>query len=109
MIERCTKKLATWKANCLSFGGQITVIKATLSNLPIYYLYTFFKIPEGVAQEIESSQKQFLWQGNSDFKPHLSNWDIVSTGKKNAGLALRGILKRKVAVLGKCFEDSISN
>lgn len=95
------KKIGNLESKLSIVGGRITIIIATLSNLPIYYLYTFFKIPEGVAQEIESSQKQFLCRGNSDFKPHLSNWDIVSTGKKNTGLALRGILKRNVAVLGK--------
>lgn len=46
VIERCKKNLATWKANYQSFGGRITLIKATLSNLPIYYLSTL-KIPRG--------------------------------------------------------------
>lgn len=39
--------------------------------------------------------------GKFGFKPHIINWDIVSTGKRNGGLALGGILKGSVALLGK--------
>lgn len=49
---------------------------ATLSNLPIYYLFTP-KIPKKIAQETESLQKQFLWEGNIDFKHYLIKWGIV--------------------------------
>ena len=33
--ERFKKKLATWKKQYLSKGGQLTLIKSTLSNLPV--------------------------------------------------------------------------
>lgn len=45
VIKRCKRKLATWKANYISFGGRITLIKSSLSNLPIYLL-SIFKIPK---------------------------------------------------------------
>lgn len=51
-------------------------MKATLSNLLIYYLSTF-KIPKRVAREIEQLQKRFLWSGKSDFKPHPIKWEII--------------------------------
>lgn len=38
VTERMEKKLATWKSRYLSSGGQITLIKAVLSNLSIYFL-----------------------------------------------------------------------
>lgn len=44
-MDRCRKRLTRWKANYLPFGGWGTLIKATLSNLPIYYL-SLFKIPK---------------------------------------------------------------
>lgn len=59
-----------WKAKSLSFGGRIILIKAALSNLPIYYL-SIFKIPIRIARQIETLQRKFLWRGNSDLKPHL--------------------------------------
>lgn len=51
------------------FWGRVTLIKATVSNLPIYYL-SLLKIPKGVATEIERIQKQFLWRGQAKVKPH---------------------------------------
>lgn len=41
-----------------ALGGRVTLIKATLANLPIYHL-SLVKIPKGVAQ-IEKIQNQFL-------------------------------------------------
>ena len=36
--ERFKRKLATWKKQYLSKGGHLTLIKSTLSNLPIYFM-----------------------------------------------------------------------
>lgn len=100
VLERCRKRLARWKANYLSFGGRITLIKATLSSLPIYYLSSF-KIPEGVAAKIERLQSHFLRKGQEESKPHLINWKIMSGGKKHGGLDLGGIVKTNIVLLGK--------
>lgn len=59
VVDRCKKELTRWKANYLSFGGRITLTKATLSNLPIYFP-SLFRIPKGLAAEIERLQNQFL-------------------------------------------------
>lgn len=76
----------------ISFEGRITLTKTTLSNLPINYLSTF-KIPKGIAREIESLQNRFLWRGKTDFKTHLINSEIVSRAKKNGSRGMGGILK----------------
>lgn len=52
-------KLAGWKMRFLSFAGRMTLIKAVLSNLPMYYL-SLFKMPEGIAMEIDRIQAAFL-------------------------------------------------
>ena len=41
-------------------GGRVTLIKSTLSNLPIYMLY-LFPIPAYVAKNIEKIHRDFLW------------------------------------------------
>ncbi|XP_010279442.1 PREDICTED: uncharacterized protein LOC104613364 [Nelumbo nucifera] len=51
VIERLERKLASWKTKYLSFGGRVTLIKSTLSNLPIYFL-SLFSIPNKVANQI---------------------------------------------------------
>ena len=39
--ERYRKRLAAWKTHYISKGGRITLIRNTLSSLPIYYLSLF--------------------------------------------------------------------
>ncbi|GJX33088.1 putative RNA-directed DNA polymerase, eukaryota, reverse transcriptase zinc-binding domain protein [Tanacetum coccineum] len=45
LVERFQKRLSSWKANLLSIGGRLTLIKAVLGSLGIYYL-SIFKDPE---------------------------------------------------------------
>ena len=45
--ERFKKKLAIWKKQYISKGGRLTLIRSTLSNLPIYIM-SFFRIPKEV-------------------------------------------------------------
>lgn len=63
-------EISIWKANYLSFGGRITLIKETLSNLPTYYL-SFFKIPKGFAADIERLQTNF-YGGDNKIQNHTS-------------------------------------
>lgn len=100
LLDRCRKKLTQWKANYLSFGGRIALVKATVSNLLIYFL-SLFKIPKGVAEEIEHLQDQFLWKGQECSTPNLIKWKTVSIGKKAGGLALGRITDRNNTLLGK--------
>lgn len=100
VIEICQKKLAIWKANFLSLVVELHSIKAALSNLPIYYL-SIFKIPIGIARQIETLQRKFLWRGSSDSKPHLIKWDIVRRPKDHGGLGIGAIQQKNQALLGK--------
>lgn len=58
ILDRCTTKLATWKDNYLSLGGRVPLIKAAVSNLPIYTL-SLFKIPKGLGPEIAHLHNKF--------------------------------------------------
>ena len=60
--ERYRKRLAAWKTQYISKGGRITLIRSTLSSLPIYYL-SLFRMPQKVCARLEMIQRQFLWGG----------------------------------------------
>lgn len=60
-------------------------------NLPVFF--SLFKIPEGVAAEIQRLQNQFLWKGQQASNPHLIKWKTVLSGTKTGGLALGGIIE----------------
>lgn len=44
-IQKVSNKLSKWKASLLSIGGKLTLIKATLSTIPIYMM-TAFLLPK---------------------------------------------------------------
>ena len=58
IIERMKRRFARWKRLYLSKGGNVTLIKSTLSNLPPYSL-SLFPIPAGVALRLESFKETF--------------------------------------------------
>lgn len=67
VIERMAKKLASWKSKMLSIGGRITLIKSSLTNLPVYFM-SIFPIPKGVIEKINKIIRAFLWSGDSKKK-----------------------------------------
>ena len=44
VMERFEKKLSGWRANYLSKGGRLTLIRSVLSSMPTYFL-SLFPIP----------------------------------------------------------------
>ena len=57
--ERFRKKLAFWKRRYISKGGRLTLLRSTLSNLPIYIM-SLFRMPKGVKARLEKIQRDFL-------------------------------------------------
>lgn len=107
------KKLARWKANFLSRGGRVTLIKATLANIPVYFL-SLFVIPTQVVLQIKKIQRDFLWNGGGNDKGlYLVVWDRVCSPKFKGGLGLRSMEVMNKALLFKWLwrfgreEDSV--
>ena len=63
------KKLSSWKAKTLSFGGHLTLIKFILGNLPNYFL-SLFIAHVGVLVKLEKLRRRFLWGGSGCNKIH---------------------------------------
>ena len=57
--ENFRKRLAALKRQYISKGGRLTLIRSTLSNLPIYLL-SLFRLPESVKCKLEKIQRNFL-------------------------------------------------
>lgn len=93
MVEKVSKKLATWKRNYISLGGRITLIKVALSNIPVYYM-SLYRMPQTVVYSIERLQREFLWERSGQKKDHLVRWEIVIQPKEQGRLGL-GRIKEK--------------
>ena len=100
--ERFRKTLELWKRQYISKGGRLTLIKSTLSNLPIYTM-SLLRIPKGVKYKLEKIQQDFLWGGgNLDRKIHLVGWRTICTSKKGGGLGIR-----RLEILNRCLGSGI--
>ena len=62
--ERFRKHLSLWKRQYLSKRGKLTLIKNTLSSLPIF-LMSLLVILRKVCARLEKIQRDFLWGGGA--------------------------------------------
>lgn len=99
MVKKVSKKLASWKRSCISLSGKITLIKATLSNVPVYYM-SMHRMPQKVMSSIERLQWNFLWEGSCLEKDHLVRWEVVFQPKEHGGLSL-GRIKDMISFVGE--------
>ncbi|KAI9161242.1 hypothetical protein LWI28_015677 [Acer negundo] len=61
-----------------------------------------FKIPVGVAQEIERLQREFFWgDGVANRKIHSIDWTTICKSKSKGGLGIGRILDKNVGLLAK--------
>ena len=101
MEERFRKRLSSWKREYISKGGRLTLIRSSLSSLPIYFL-SLFRMPKIVCSRLEKIQRDFLWGGgNLERKSHLVNWKTVCQEKSRGGLGVRGPSLMNQALLCK--------
>ena len=99
--ERFRKRLAMWKRQYISKGGRVTLIRSTLSNLPIYFM-SIFQLPRVVRMRLKQIQRDFLWGGGAlKQKPHLVRWPIVCVDKRKGGLGVKSLRTFNKALLSK--------
>ncbi|GJT60613.1 putative RNA-directed DNA polymerase, eukaryota, reverse transcriptase zinc-binding domain protein [Tanacetum coccineum] len=90
LIERFKIRLSGWKANMLSLGGRLTLIKSVLGSLGIYY-FSIFKVPEAVLKTLESLRASFFWGATGDTrKLAWIKWSNILASLDKGGL---GVLK----------------
>ncbi|XVE85165.1 hypothetical protein DITRI_Ditri17bG0069600 [Diplodiscus trichospermus] len=88
-MEKIQIKLAGWKANLLSQGGRLTLIKSTLSSMPLYTL-DCFKVPSPISNKIDQTVRN-LWSrhNTSGIKLHMMSWERICQATEHGGLGIR--------------------
>ena len=101
-VEECfRRRLAMWKRQYISKGGRLTLIRSTMSSMPIY-LMSLFYLPRKVRLRLEKIQRDFLWGGGVlAHKPHLVRWNLVCLEKRKGGLGVRNLSLMNSALLCK--------
>ena len=101
VIQRISKRLDSWKGVHFSLGGRITLIQASLSSIPLYFL-SLFKIPVKVAKRIENIMRDFLWSRKDDTKrDHLVSWKVCCQSKEDGGLGLGNLVAKNISLVAK--------
>ena len=101
VLTRVDRRLAGWKAKCLSLAGRTTLIQATINAIPTYTMQSF-RIPRSVCDELDRKIRRFLWGGTHvEHKPHLVSWDVVTKERKEGGLGLKKMRQLNSAFLMK--------
>ncbi|GJX43860.1 putative RNA-directed DNA polymerase, partial [Tanacetum coccineum] len=59
VVNCFTNRLSMWKAKLLSIEGRLTLVKAVLKSLPLYF-FSIFKAPEAVISRLESIRRRFF-------------------------------------------------
>nr|GEX77953.1 RNA-directed DNA polymerase, eukaryota, reverse transcriptase zinc-binding domain protein [Tanacetum cinerariifolium] len=101
ITDRFKARLSRWKANMLSIGGRMTLIKFVLRSLGIYYL-SIFKAPESVVNTLESMCAAFLW-GSSENSKKLAwvKWSNILASLDKGGLGVGSLSAFNKALLLK--------
>nr|GEW26345.1 RNA-directed DNA polymerase, eukaryota, reverse transcriptase zinc-binding domain protein [Tanacetum cinerariifolium] len=100
-INRFRERLSFWKANSLSIGGRLTLVKSVLGILPIYYL-SLFKALSVVIDALETIRRRFFW-GFKDSHRGISwvKWDTILDNIKSRGLGIGSLVAKNLSLLSK--------
>ncbi|KAL9691204.1 hypothetical protein QQ045_011623 [Rhodiola kirilowii] len=108
VLQKFKDKLSSWKSTSLSMAGRVVLIKAALSNLPLYYA-SIFKMPAAVALEMEKIQRRFLWESSeARRKIHFVKWAKISKPKQYGGLGIQGMVDKNLVQLAKWWWKLVS-
>lgn len=67
VIDSIKARLSLWRSTKLSIGGRVTLINSVLSSLPLY-MFSMFRAPSKVIDEVNKLQRRFLWGGGGEMK-----------------------------------------
>nr|GEX44939.1 RNA-directed DNA polymerase, eukaryota, reverse transcriptase zinc-binding domain protein [Tanacetum cinerariifolium] len=94
-------RLSKWKANTLSIGRRLTLLKSVLGSVSLYSM-SIYKVPKGVLHELEMIQNDFfIGVDSSNRKINWVAWDKVLASKKHGDLGVSSYFAFNCALLLK--------
>ncbi|KAJ9543996.1 LOW QUALITY PROTEIN: hypothetical protein OSB04_023703 [Centaurea solstitialis] len=95
LLKKFDSRLSNWKRKMLSIGGRLTLCKAVLGSLGVY-LFSLFKVPSRVINELESKRRRFFWGNAENNQPRLTQiaWDKVLNLRDKGVLELAAFVRK---------------
>ena len=101
LLHKFRRKLSSWKARHISYGGKLTLCKTVLGSLGTY-LFSLYKVPSTVLKKLERIRKKFFWGATEDkVKISWVAWDQILNSKDKGGLGIGSLKAQNVALLTK--------
>ncbi|KAM0036425.1 putative reverse transcriptase zinc-binding domain-containing protein [Helianthus debilis subsp. tardiflorus] len=101
VIDTFKSRLSVWKANTLSYGGRLTLVKSVLNALPSYY-FSLFKAPVQVVKKLERLRRDFLWGSTPEHqRTSWVAWNDIMAPKEIGGAGLGSLKEANYALLAK--------
>ncbi|KAJ0941986.1 putative RNA-directed DNA polymerase [Helianthus annuus] len=101
VIDTFKSRLSIWKANTLSYGGRITLVKSVLNALPTYY-FSLFRAPVQVVKKLERLRRDFLWGSTPEHqRASWVAWNDIMAPKELGGAGLGSLKEANYALLAK--------
>ena len=78
LVRKFEKKITNWSLRWLSLGGRVTLVKAVLESIPLYWL-SLAKIPKSILNIIKRRMFSFMWTGKKLKEGiHLISWENIA-------------------------------
>nr|GEZ79698.1 RNA-directed DNA polymerase, eukaryota, reverse transcriptase zinc-binding domain protein [Tanacetum cinerariifolium] len=101
IVEKLITRLSKWKMNTLSIGGRLTLLKAVLGSVPIYYM-SLFKVPMNVLHRMETIRSRFFNGVDLNSKKSIwVRWSKVLASKEKGGLGVSSFYALNRALMFK--------
>ncbi|GJZ89940.1 putative RNA-directed DNA polymerase [Tanacetum coccineum] len=101
IIEKFHKRLTSWKARNLSYGGRLTLLKSVLGALGTYF-FSLFLAPKRVINYLEKLRRNFFWGVTLDCnKMAWIGWKNVCSSYSCGGLGIGNLHAANLAMLIK--------
>ncbi|KAJ0601850.1 putative RNA-directed DNA polymerase [Helianthus annuus] len=101
VVDTFKSRLSVWKANTLSYGGRLTLIKSVLNALPTYY-FSLFRAPIQILKELERLRRDFLWGNTPEHKRATwVAWNDIMAPKEAGGVGIGSLKEVNFALLAK--------
>jgi hypothetical protein len=88
IVDRILARISGWKGRLLSYGARLTLLRACVTNIPIYLL-SVINFPKWAIKAINSHMANFFWNDQQNrHKYHLSNIYSLTQKKEFGGIGI---------------------
>ena len=99
LVDNILKRIEGWQARYLSMAGRATLIKVSVTSVPLYAMQTTL-LPQKICHHINKLSCHFLWGDTEHHRScHTVNWEIVTLPKEAGGLGISSTRHRNKAIL----------